>query len=111
MASSADKIRFQNQNQNGLLVKCQTDNTTPGGWGLTGGDKSQALTREVNFNLDTLLRNLYSKILETGTIFHFMFDFNLSRFIFITIFQNLNEIFNFLHYIIIFIVYIFFSQS
>ena len=29
----------QNQNQNSLLVKRQTDNTTPGGgWGLTGGD-------------------------------------------------------------------------
>ena len=26
------------QNQNSLLVKRQTDNTTPGGWGLTGGD-------------------------------------------------------------------------
>ena len=25
---------FQNQNQNSLLVKCQTDNTTPGGMGL-----------------------------------------------------------------------------
>ena len=28
----------QNQNQNSLLVKRQTDNTTPRGWGLTGGD-------------------------------------------------------------------------
>ena len=28
----------ENQNQNSLLVKRQTDNTTPGGWGLTGGD-------------------------------------------------------------------------
>ena len=26
------------QNENSLLVKRQTDNTTPGGWGLTGGD-------------------------------------------------------------------------
>ena len=28
----------QNQNQNSLLVKRQTDNTTPGGGVLTGGD-------------------------------------------------------------------------
>ena len=27
----------RNQNQNSLLVKRQTDNTTSGGWGLTGG--------------------------------------------------------------------------
>ena len=40
------------QNQNNLLVKHQIDNTTtPGGWGLTAGDKSGALRREVN--LDT----------------------------------------------------------
>ena len=26
------------QNQNSLLVKRQTDNTTPGGWGLTGAE-------------------------------------------------------------------------
>ena len=33
------RLLAQNQNQNSLLVKRQTDNTTPGGgWGLTGGD-------------------------------------------------------------------------
>ena len=27
-------LKYQNQNQNSLLVKRQTDNTTPGGTGL-----------------------------------------------------------------------------
>ena len=31
-------FQYVNQNQNSLLVKRQTDNTTPWGWGLTGGD-------------------------------------------------------------------------
>ena len=35
-------------NQNSSLMKHQIDNTTPGEWGLTRGDWSQALTREVN---------------------------------------------------------------
>ena len=32
---------FVLSDQNSLLVKRQTDNTTPGGWGLTGGDQNQ----------------------------------------------------------------------
>ena len=37
--------RIQNQNQNSLLVNWQTDSIIPGG---DGGDKSLALTRDVN---------------------------------------------------------------
>ena len=38
--SSSEVPVTSGQNQNSLLVKRQTDNTTPGGggWGLTGGD-------------------------------------------------------------------------
>ena len=57
-----------NQNQNSLLVKRQTDNTTPGGWGFTGGDLSRALTREVN--LDTQSSdNSAEDIRESGSSF------------------------------------------
>ena len=31
-------ILYASKNQNSLLLKCQTDNTTPWVWGLTGGD-------------------------------------------------------------------------
>ena len=59
---------IQNQNHNSLLVKRQTDNTTPGGWGLTGGDYSRALTREVN--LDTQSSdNSAEEIRESGSSF------------------------------------------
>ena len=58
----------QNQNQNSLLVKGQTGNTTPGGLGLTGGDQSRTLTREVN--LDTQSSDILAEeIRESGSSF------------------------------------------
>ena len=54
----------ESEYQNSLLVKRQTDNTTPGEWGLTGGDYSRALTREVN--LDTQSSDNSAEEIDTG---------------------------------------------
>ena len=62
------EVLITHQNQNSLLMKCQIDNTVPGGCCLTGGDKSRAITREVN--LDTQSSDISEEeIRESGRSF------------------------------------------
>ena len=65
----------QNQNQKGLHVKRKTDNTSPGGWGLIGGDWSQTLTREVNLKISDISTE---EVRESGRGFQSLIIFVLA---------------------------------